>query len=66
MRVADLGTYPEDQKEIDFWVKQMATMDKRWKTKNGLSVDVSNEEYLEWWETYFQKNLKKDSYNNQK
>jgi len=48
----DVVTYPEDQKEIDHWKKQMAKMDSIWKTRRGLPVAVSNEQYLQWWENY--------------
>lgn len=46
----DQGTYPEDQDEIDFWIAQMAKMDRQWKTGKGLPEDVPNENYLAWWE----------------
>ncbi len=55
LKKADLATYPEDQKEIDFWTKRMARMDSIWKTRRGLPVNVSNEEYLKWWEKYLKK-----------
>ncbi len=48
----DLATYPEDQKEIDFWKKRMAYMDSIWKIKRNLPVNVTNEAYLLWWEDY--------------
>jgi len=48
----DIASYPEDQKEIDFWTKRMAHMDSIWKTKRKLPVDVTNEAYLLWWENY--------------
>lgn len=51
----DLAKYPEDQNEIDFWIARMVNRDSVWKAKRNLPVDVSNEEYLKWWEL----NLKK-------
>lgn len=50
LKEADRGSYPEDQKEIDYWMAQMAKMDRQWKTGKGLGEDVSNEHYLAWWE----------------
>jgi len=55
LKEADLATYPEDPKEIAFWEKQMAKTDSIWKTRRGLPVDVSDEEYLKWWEEYLKK-----------
>jgi len=55
LKEADLATYPEDPKEIAFWEKRMAKMDSLWKTRRGLPVDVSDEEYLKWWEEYLKK-----------
>ena len=52
LKEADLATYPEDQKEIVFWEKRMAKMDSIWKTRRGLSVDISDEDYLKWWEEH--------------
>ena len=52
LKESDLATYPEDQKEIDFWEKRMARMDSIWKTRRKLPVDVTNEAYLLWWEDY--------------
>lgn len=51
----DKGTYPEDQVEIDYWTKQMAKMDSLWKTKKKLPVNVTNEQYVKWWEKHFAK-----------
>ena len=48
----DLATYPEDQKEINFWTKKMIKMDSLWKDKRGLSINISNSEYLKWWTEY--------------
>jgi uncharacterized sulfatase len=53
LKTADLGTYPEDPKEIEFWKKEMAKMDSIWKTRRGLPVDVSDEDYLKWWEKHY-------------
>ena len=55
LKDVDIATYPEDKTETDFWEKQMAKAEKGWKTRRGFSVDVSDEEYLKWWE----KELKK-------
>lgn len=51
----DMATYPEDKVEIDYWTIQMARMDSIWKTKRNLPVNVSNEEYLKWWERHLKK-----------
>ncbi|PWE00309.1 sulfatase family protein [Marinilabilia rubra] len=48
----DVATYPEDGKEIEYWTKQMAKRDKVWKRKRNLPVDVSDEDYLAWWEKH--------------
>jgi uncharacterized sulfatase len=52
LKEADLGTYPEDPKEVEFWKKRMAKMDSIWKARRGLPVDVSDEKYLKWWEQH--------------
>lgn len=49
---ADKGVYPEKREEIDFWEKRMAKHDSVWKGSRGLPVEVSNEQYLEWWKEY--------------
>jgi len=48
----DLATYPEAQNEIDFWTIKMAKLDSSWKAKKNLPVNVTNEEYLKWWEKF--------------
>ncbi len=55
LKKADLATYPEDPKEVAFWEKRMARMDSIWKMRRGLPVDVSDEDYLKWWEEYLKK-----------
>ncbi len=56
----DLAIYPEDSIEIDYWAKQMAKMDRKWKEKRNLPVDVSDEDYLAWWEAHLKsRQLKK-------
>ena len=55
LQEADLATYPEDPKEVEYWKKQMAKLDSIWKAKKGLPVDVSDEEYLKWWEKYLKR-----------
>lgn len=49
---ADLATYPEDQAEIDFWTDRQKKMNVKKKKNKGLAPDVSNEDYLKWWEEF--------------
>ena len=44
-----------NHKEIDFWIARAAKVDSIRKVRRGLSADVSNEEYIEWWEEYLRK-----------
>ncbi|TKG90425.1 DUF4976 domain-containing protein [Puteibacter caeruleilacunae] len=53
----DKGTYPEDQKEIDHWTQFMNKQDVKWKKRRGLAPNVSNENYLKWWEGELKKTM---------
>ncbi len=55
LKDADLATYPEDKKEIDFWKERTVKIDSIRKARRGLPVDVSDEDYLMWWEEYLKK-----------
>ncbi len=55
LKDVDIATYPEDKTETDFWAAQMAKADKGWKSRRGFAEDVSNEDYLKWWEQYLKK-----------
>lgn len=60
LEATDLATYPEDPSEIDYWIQEMDRMDKLWKKKKGLAADVSNKEYLKWWENKFHMEMGKE------
>jgi uncharacterized sulfatase len=46
----DQGEQPEDPKVVAYWQNDMARSYKEQMEKRGLSPDVSDEEYLKWWE----------------
>jgi len=46
---ADQGVYPEPQKEIDHAADMMAENYRKWMEERGLSPDISDEAYLQWW-----------------
>jgi len=48
----DNGTYPEDQEKVQQAIEKMHRKFKERMASRGLSVDISNEEYLEWWKDY--------------
>ncbi|XMO85837.1 sulfatase [Algibacter sp. AS12] len=50
LKDTDLGTYPEDQKEIDFANQLMQGKFKQKMEAKGLSPDISDEAYLNYWE----------------
>ncbi len=49
---ADQGQYPEDPKEIHHAEKLMDQIFKKQMEAKGLSQDVSDEEFLKYWENY--------------
>ncbi|WP_282014616.1 sulfatase family protein [Marinifilum flexuosum] len=57
----DRATYPEDQREIDYWKKQMAKMDSIWKVKKRLPLVPTNQEYVSWWEKKFESLFKSEA-----
>ena len=46
----DQGEQPEDPKVVAYWQKDMAESYQKQMEKRGLSPDISDEEYLKWWE----------------
>lgn len=46
----DLATYPETKSEIEFAKSMMDAQFKKWMSKEGLSYDISDEDFLKWWE----------------
>lgn len=46
----DLGEKPEDPKVVAYWQENMRQEWQQGMTKRGLSPDISDEEYLKWWE----------------
>ena len=46
----DMGTIPEDEREILYWKNEAADRKERVMGNRGLPVDVSYEDYLKWWE----------------
>lgn len=46
----DLATYPEAQEEIDYAKRLMDEQFKMWMSKIGLSPDISDEDFLKWWQ----------------
>jgi uncharacterized sulfatase len=54
----DKGQVPEDREVAHKWDKQMADLYKQWMTNKGLSPNVSNEKYLEWWKTELEQQKK--------
>jgi uncharacterized sulfatase len=46
----DQGEQPEDPKVIAYWQEEMAKSYKQQMEKRGLAPDISDEEYLKWWE----------------
>lgn len=45
----DLATYPEAQEEIDYAKRMMDEQFKKWMSEIGLSPNISDEDFLEWW-----------------
>lgn len=52
---ADLATYPENQAELDYWAERQMKMDVKKKKARDLAPDISNEDYLTWWEGHLAK-----------
>jgi uncharacterized sulfatase len=46
----DNGVYPEDAEEVDYWAKDAAKAYQETMKKNKLPVDISDEDFLKWWE----------------
>lgn len=46
----DLAIYPETQEEIDYAKRTMDEQFKTWMSTIGLSPDISDEDFLEWWQ----------------
>ena len=46
----DRGEKPEDPKVVAYWQENMMESYRQQMTQRGLSPDVSDEEYLKWWE----------------
>jgi N-sulfoglucosamine sulfohydrolase len=46
----DQGEQPEDPNVVAYWQQDMAESYKKQMEKRGLSPDISDEEYLKWWE----------------
>lgn len=46
----DQGEQPEDPKIVAYWQNNMTESYKQQMEKRGLAPDVSDEEYLKWWE----------------
>ena len=46
----DKGIYPEDPAEIDYWAKDATKAYQQTMKKYNLPVDVSDEDFLKWWE----------------
>ena len=46
----DQGEKPEDAKVVAYWQQDMAQSYKKQMEQRGLSPDISDEEYLKWWE----------------
>lgn len=49
----DLGTYPENKTETDFWKKRMAELEKKWMEKKKLSINPTYDEHINWWKKHY-------------
>ena len=47
---ADKGETPEDPQVVAYWQDDMMKSYKQQMEKRGLSPDISDEDYLKWWE----------------
>ncbi len=56
----DNGTYPEDQEKVQQSIEKMHSKFKERMASRGLSVDISNKEYIEWWKDYLAGELLKE------
>lgn len=46
----DKGAYPEDAAETEYWKEDAAKAYEKKMTSNQLPVDISEEDFLKWWE----------------
>ena len=47
---ADKGETPEDPQAVAYWQDDMMTSYRQQMEKRGLAADISDEDYLKWWE----------------
>jgi N-sulfoglucosamine sulfohydrolase len=50
VETGDMGENPEPPEEMEHWVPFMQQQWEKWMTAKGLSPDITDEEYLRWWE----------------
>ncbi|PCE66699.1 sulfatase family protein [Sediminicola luteus] len=53
----DTGTYPEAAQQIEFWKTNAKKAYTRKMKRFGLPEDISDEDFLLWWETYLDERL---------
>lgn len=61
---ADKGTYPEDPEEIVYWDSVMKERFKRNMARRGLTPEISDEEFLDFWIQYVKPTPGKPELNN--
>ena len=55
----DLAEYPEDEKEIAYATSFMQNEYKKWMEGEGLTVQISDVDFLQWWLRKLDVNTKK-------
>ncbi|MDA0193558.1 MAG: sulfatase [Bacteroidetes bacterium] len=60
LQEVDKGTYPEDPAEIKFAEELMESRFREQMEAKGLTPDVSDEEFLQYWEEYLTPTIKKE------
>ncbi|MCH8289959.1 sulfatase [Candidatus Poribacteria bacterium] len=50
IETGDMGEIPEGAEVVAYWDNQMAGQFEKWMENKGLSSDITDEEYLAWWE----------------
>ena len=49
-RTGDLGRFTEDPAVVQRWTQEARERRERFMAQRGLALEISDEEYLKWWE----------------